>query len=65
MTPANTAIHAIRNDLTPILCFAKMAHDGDRQAQILVIEELVSRTDAIHEELDILSSAVREPKAGG
>ncbi len=63
MSPARTAIHAIRNDLTPILCFAKMALAGDREAQTLVIEELVSRTDAIHEELDILTKAVRGQQA--
>jgi hypothetical protein len=66
MTPATVAIHAIRNDLTPILGFAKMALDGDPEAQKLVIQELVSRTDSIQEELDILSTAIRKtPAAGG
>jgi hypothetical protein len=62
MTPERQAIHSIRNDLTPILCFAKMALEGDRQAQKLVIEELVSRTDSIHEELDVLATAIRHQK---
>jgi len=64
MSPARNAIHSIRNDLTPILCFAKMALAGDREAQKLVIEELVSRTDSIHEELDILTTAIRKTAAG-
>jgi hypothetical protein len=59
MSPAIEAIHAIRNDLTPILCFAVLAAAGDREAQQLVIKELVSRTDAIHAELDVLSSEIR------
>ena len=65
MSPARNAIHSIRNDLTPILCFAKMALAGDREAQKLVIEELVNRTDSIHEELDILTTAIRKTTAPG
>lgn len=59
MTTAENAIHSMRNELTPILCFAKMAFAGDRRAQKLVIEALVDRTDSIHEELDVLARAVR------
>ena len=63
MTPERNAIHSIRNDLTPILWFAELALAGDREAQRLVIKELVSRTDSINAELDILSASVRRQRA--
>jgi hypothetical protein len=62
-TPAE-ALHAIRNDLTQILFCAELAHDGDRDAQNLVINELVRRSSAIQQELDILSIAVHTRRAG-
>ena len=65
MTPERNAIHSIRNDLTPILYFAEMALAGDREAQKLVIKEIVSRTDSINAELDVLSTAVRKQIAKG
>ena len=60
MNPAREAIHSIRNDLTPILWYAELAGKGDREAQELVIKELVSRSDAIHAELDLLTSEIRK-----
>jgi len=33
MSSARHAIHAIRNDLTPILFLAELAFAGDREAQ--------------------------------
>jgi hypothetical protein len=60
MTTAKEAVHSIRNDLTPILWFAELANAGDREAQSLVIKELVTRARSIHEELDILTTAVRK-----
>jgi hypothetical protein len=60
MNPAREAIHSIRNDLTPILWYAQLAGNGDREAQELVIKELVSRSDAIHAELDLLTSEIRK-----
>jgi hypothetical protein len=59
MSAATDAIHAIRNDLTPIFFFAEMAADGDSEAQKLAIEEMVSRTDAIQAELDVLTRVIR------
>jgi hypothetical protein len=59
MSSARHAIHAIRNDLTPILFLAELAFAGDREAQKLVIKELVGRTDSIHAKLDILAKEVR------
>ena len=59
MSDAKEAIHAIRNDLSPILWFAELAFAGDREAQKLVIKELVSRSNSIHAELDILTTAIR------
>jgi hypothetical protein len=53
------AMHAIRNDLSPILFFAQMASTGDGDAQRLVIERLVERTEAIRAELDVLDAAVQ------
>jgi len=57
------AIHSIRNDLTPILWFAELAQAGDREAQKLVIKELVFRTDSINADLDILATAIRHHHA--
>jgi hypothetical protein len=59
MSPAAKAIHSIRNDLTPILAFAEMALAGDREAQRLVLRQLVRRSSSIHADLDILHRAVR------
>jgi hypothetical protein len=59
MSPERDAIHAIRNDLTPILWFAELANAGDREAHRLVIKELVNRSNAINAELDILTTAIR------
>jgi hypothetical protein len=64
MSPARHAIHSIRNDLTPILCFAEMAKAGDREAQKLLVEELVSRAGSIREELDVLTRVVRRVQGG-
>jgi len=63
MSAARHAIHAIRNDLAPILFFAELASAGDREAQKLVIEELISRSDSIHAGLDVLTTMVRRQQA--
>jgi hypothetical protein len=65
MNDARDAVHAIRNDLTPILWFAELAYAGDGEAQRLVIKELVTRAQAIHNELDILTTAARKLRAAG
>jgi len=62
-TPAE-ALHAIRNDLTPIFFCAELALEGDRDAQNLCIRELARHADSIQEELDILSTAIRAAPAG-
>jgi hypothetical protein len=59
MSGAQEAIHSIRNDLTPILFCAELALAGDREAQELVVKELVRHADHIQAELDILTQAVR------
>jgi len=64
MSPERDAIHAIRNDLTPILWYAELALAGDREAQTLVIKELVTRSNAIHTGLDVLTTAIRKQQAG-
>lgn len=56
---AKQAIHSIRNELTPILFCAELALAGDREAQELVVKELVRHADSIQAELDILTRAVR------
>jgi hypothetical protein len=58
MSRASKAIHSIRNDLTPILAFAEMALAGDREAQRLVLKQLVRRSKSIYADLDILHRAV-------
>jgi hypothetical protein len=65
MNDPKDAIHSIRNDLTPILWFAQLANNGDREAQRLVIKELVKRSDSINEELDVLTTAVRHRQLPG
>jgi len=59
MNEERNAIHSIRNDLTPILWYAELALKGDREAQKLVIKELVGRANSIHTELDVLTSGIR------
>ncbi len=63
MSTEESAIHSITNDLTPILCFAQMAFAGDREAQRLVIKELVDRQSSIHDGLDVLARAVRRQRS--
>lgn len=65
MSTEESAIHSIRNSLTPILCFAQMASAGDREAQRLVIKELVDRQSSIHDGLDVLARAVRRQRSKG
>lgn len=59
MSGAKEAIHSIRNELTPILFCAELAMAGDREAQELVVKELVRHADSLQAELDILTQAVR------
>ncbi len=63
MSAERHAIHSIRNDLAPILFFAELANAGDREAQKLVIKELMNRSNSIHAGLDVLTSAVRRRMA--
>ncbi len=59
MRAATNAIHAIRNDLAPILFFAELARAGDHEAGKLAIKELLIRSDAIHEDLNELANVIR------
>ncbi len=65
MSTASHAIHAIRNDLAPILFFAELARDGDKEAEKLAIAELLSRLNAIHDKLDALGRVIRDQRATG
>jgi len=65
MSCAKEAIHSIRNDLNAILFCAELAQGGDREAQELVVKELVRRSDHIQAELDILTRAVRHQEKAG
>jgi hypothetical protein len=59
MITAKKALHTIRNDLAPILFFAELANTGDREAQRLVIKEIVRRSNSIYTELENLATAIR------
>jgi hypothetical protein len=65
MRDAKEAIHSIRNELTHILFCAELAAAGDREAQKLVVQELVRCSGSIQAGLDIITDAVRHGKPAG
>jgi len=56
---ANTAIHAVRNHLTAVLCYSEMAGTGDPEAQSEMASRVVKHANTISSQVDILHKAVR------
>jgi len=56
---ANTAIHAVRNHLTAVLCYSEMAGNGDSEAQSEMASRVLKHATTISSQVDVLYKAVR------
>jgi hypothetical protein len=56
---ASTAIHAVRNHLTAVLCYSEMAGAGDSEAKSQMASRVLKHATTIASQVDILHKAVR------